>query len=72
MMNKLWLCFVLFVATLAFCEGINVPQSGSPPQYQIYVVRYATLPDLPVAMFVEGAGPRAQDGCRNGDLAHAW
>jgi glyoxylase-like metal-dependent hydrolase (beta-lactamase superfamily II) len=58
MMNKLWLCFVLAVATLAFGEGINMPQqSSSPPQYQIYAVRYATLPGLPVAMFVEGAAP---------------
>ena len=56
--KKLWLPFALFVTTLAFGAGINMlPQTSGSPQYQIYAVRYATIPGLPAAMFVKGAAP---------------
>jgi glyoxylase-like metal-dependent hydrolase (beta-lactamase superfamily II) len=52
------LSFALVFTIFALGEGISMPeQSSSPPQYQIYAVRYATIPDLPAAMFVQGAAP---------------
>jgi glyoxylase-like metal-dependent hydrolase (beta-lactamase superfamily II) len=58
MTEELRLSFALFVATLAFGAGNNMlPQTSGSPQYQIYAVRYATIPGLPTAMFVKGAAP---------------
>jgi glyoxylase-like metal-dependent hydrolase (beta-lactamase superfamily II) len=59
MVNKLLhLICVLAVAALLFGKGIDAPQQNNgPPQYQIYAIRYATIPDLPTAMFVQDAAP---------------
>jgi glyoxylase-like metal-dependent hydrolase (beta-lactamase superfamily II) len=57
MRNKLWLSGLLVVAMLAHAERIDTPQQSSPPQYQIYAIRYATIPDLSVSMFVQDAAP---------------
>ncbi len=42
-------------ASLAFAQGPAAPTSTGTPHYEVYAVRYATLPDFPVAGLVEGA-----------------
>ena len=42
--------FAAFVLTAS-------PASGQPPQYEVFAVRYATLPGFPVAGLVQGADP---------------
>jgi hypothetical protein len=58
MVSRLHLiCVLALAAALSFGEGISAQHTNSPPQYQIYAIRYATIPDLPVAMFVKDAAP---------------
>ena len=46
--------FLLVVSLVAF---VSPAGAQSKPQYDIYAVRYATLPDFPVAELVAGADP---------------
>jgi glyoxylase-like metal-dependent hydrolase (beta-lactamase superfamily II) len=57
MTNRMKLSFALVVTIFVFGKGISMPEQSSLPQYQVYAVRYATIPDLPAAMFVQGAAP---------------
>jgi glyoxylase-like metal-dependent hydrolase (beta-lactamase superfamily II) len=57
MVRKLPILCVLVAAALSFGQGDGKPQQASVPQYQIYAIRYATIPDLPTAMFVKDAAP---------------
>jgi len=50
-LHRIFLCLV--IASLAI-----IPVTAqSKPQYEIYAIRYATLPDFPVAELVAGADP---------------
>lgn len=42
---------------LAFWCGVTCMAQQSKPQYEIYAIRYATLPGFPVAALVKGADP---------------
>ena len=47
-------CFALLtIMVLAYCSAL----AQQKPQYEVYAVRYATLPDFPVAALVKGAEP---------------
>jgi len=46
--------FLLVVSLAAF---VSPAGAQSKPRYDIYAVRYATLPDFPVAELVAGADP---------------
>jgi glyoxylase-like metal-dependent hydrolase (beta-lactamase superfamily II) len=56
--------FVFPVTFVLFC-GIILPQivkqftpaAAKPPQYEIYAVRYASIPDFPVSALIKGADP---------------
>jgi glyoxylase-like metal-dependent hydrolase (beta-lactamase superfamily II) len=49
---------VKLVATLLlFSTGAAFAQSDQKPQYEIYAIRYATIPDFRVAQLVKGADP---------------
>lgn len=52
----------LLLAGLAISVGGGGGQTEKKPEYEIYAVRYATIPDFPVAQLVKGADPaRKQD-----------
>ncbi len=44
---------------LSFATGASA-QAGQKPQYQVYAIRYATIPDFRVAGLVKGADPARQ------------
>lgn len=47
-------CFALLtIIVLAYCSAL----AQQKPRYEVYAVRYATLPDFPVAALVKGAEP---------------
>ena len=50
-----------FLLAVSLVASVSSAGAQSKPQYDIYAVRYATLPDFPVAELVAGADPaRAQ------------
>ncbi|MDD5544965.1 MAG: N-acyl homoserine lactonase family protein [Acidobacteriia bacterium] len=51
---KRWIVGVV-VLTVALLTSIYSAQSPSPPTYEVYAIRYAILPDFPVAGLVAGA-----------------
>ena len=49
---------LLTTALLVFCALSNAfSQSNSKPTYEVYAIRYAVIPDFPVAGLVKGADP---------------
>jgi len=49
---------LLTTALLVFCALANAfSQSNSKPTYEVYAIRYAVIPDFPVAGLVKGADP---------------
>ena len=51
-MKPVRLLFLLVIAFLAIAA-----MAQSKPQYEVYAIRYATLPDSPIAELVQGADP---------------
>lgn len=50
------LAMVLGIAALPLSAAAETGQAGDPtPHYAVYAIRYATITDLPVSMFVAGA-----------------
>jgi glyoxylase-like metal-dependent hydrolase (beta-lactamase superfamily II) len=49
--------FVRFVAALLLAGSFSFAQPAPKPVYQVYAIRYAVLPDFPVAGLVKGADP---------------
>ena len=48
-------CIVFsFCAIVCFCASAA---DNPPPQYEVYAIRYATIPDFPVGALVQGADP---------------
>ena len=48
----------LWLATLCLAFSYSaVAQTAPKPQYEIYAIRYATIPDFPVAGLIKGADP---------------
>ena len=48
----------LWLVTLCLALSCNSgAQSESKPQYEVYAIRYATIPDFPVAGLIKGADP---------------
>jgi len=54
----------VFLAALAIWATVVFAQSESKPVYEVYAIRYATLPDFPVSGLLKGA-----DASRKMDLA---
>ena len=50
-------CLILFIAAALLAQSSAPAQSRTPPVYEVYAVRYATLPGYPVANLVTGADP---------------
>src|SRR5690349_7122309 len=48
---------LMFFSVLFLISTLNVPSAAQTPQYEVYAIRYATLPDFPVAGLVKGADP---------------
>jgi len=49
---------LLIAALLAFCALPTASsQSNGKPMYEVYAIRYAVIPDFPVAGLVKGADP---------------
>ena len=44
-----------YLGILAFCLTVTMAQEKATTVYQVYAIRYATLPDFPVAQLVKGA-----------------
>src|SRR5260370_19589597 len=49
-----WIALLLCACTLTVSA---LAQTDKKPQYEIYAVRYATIPDFPVSALVKGADP---------------
>lgn len=46
---------VLFLSMILAAAWTAAARAAEPPAYEVYAVRYATLPDFPVAALVQGA-----------------
>src|SRR5215471_6748490 len=57
---------LLALATVAVISTALVAQPGSKPSYEVYAIRYASIPDFPVAALVKGA-----DSARKMEIAMA-
>src|SRR5260370_28870779 len=55
-MNRNSHCIPLFLCVLILVVSAFA-QSDKKPQYEIYAVRYAIIPDFPVSALVKGADP---------------
>lgn len=50
--------FARLLAVMLFLGSTVVPaQEKTQPQYEVYAIRYATIPDFPVAALIKGADP---------------
>jgi glyoxylase-like metal-dependent hydrolase (beta-lactamase superfamily II) len=55
MMNRIFRVFLLLFVVAAFIAGAS--DQSAKPTYEVYAIRYAELPDFPVAGLVKGADP---------------
>jgi len=65
-MKRIFL-LVGFIFIVVICVTPAAAQSDSRPTYEIYAIRYAEIPDFPVAGLVKGADPARKD--KNGMTA---
>lgn len=56
-MTLLSLRVAAFLLVVTVCFGQVASQPEQKPVYEVYAIRYATLPDFPVAGLVKGAEP---------------
>ena len=47
----------ILLSPILAAAGTAAARAAEPPAYEVYAVRYATLPDFPVAALVQGAEP---------------
>src|SRR5579863_7762936 len=52
-MKRAWLSLALIAVVIATIPA----RAQSKPQYEVYAIRYATIPDFPIAELVAGADP---------------
>jgi len=54
---RLPICWAALCLGTSLLAGGQAEPSPSPPQYEVYAVRYATLSEFPVAALIKGADP---------------
>ncbi|MGZ7100189.1 MAG: hypothetical protein ACXVJ8_17080, partial [Candidatus Angelobacter sp.] len=58
MLSKSIAVFLVCLSFLAACAQTPSSPTAAPPAYEVFAIRYASIPDFPVNALIAGADPQ--------------